>query len=179
MDIITLLAVVAACGALGGIIATLTSEDRGFVLPGIVEDTDGRVWRPGWIGLVVIGAVAAAVSFALYGPLTGQTVVGGPDSPNAGATDEYGLTLAALAGAVLVGAGGSKWFASQIDKRILQQAAVAAAAGGSDAQKASQISGASPTGAFRLASNIDTPSAITTAARTTATTTPPQSGSRA
>ena len=178
MNIFGLLGIVAACGAVGGVIATLTSEDRGFPLPGTVENTGGKVWRPGWIGLIIIGAVAAAVSFALYGPLTGQTVIGGPDNPNAGAADDYGLTLAALGGAVLVGAGGSKWFASQVDKRILRDAAVAAAAGDANAHKAGQIGSALPTVAFRLANNIAPSPSGDVETRTTGAT-PPTSGSRA
>ena len=145
MSVLGLLAVVAVFGAIGGVVAALTSDDKGFVLPAKVRDSQTTIIRPGFLGLVVVGAVAAAVSFALYGPLTGATAIGGPD-PQSGSepTDQYGLTLASLAGAVLVGAGGSKWLASQVDKQVLQEAAIVAASKNPDGAAATRMASGSP-----------------------------------
>ena len=110
--------IVAAAGGVGGMIAALLSEDRGFVRPTKVSAATGLVYRPGWIGLIVTGATAAWVSWGLYGPVATAAI-----STSAGQS----LTMSTICGAVLVGTGGSKWISSQVDKTLLQQAAGAAA----------------------------------------------------
>ncbi len=57
-------------GLVGGTINALLS-DNGFVLP---KQTEG-IFHPGWLGNALIGGVAAAVSWSLYGPLAGAAVV--------------------------------------------------------------------------------------------------------
>lgn len=143
---------VAVAGALGGVIAAILSEDRGFVLPKKVDADGSTILRPGFVGLVVAGAVAAALSFALYGPLASATVFGGPDkAPGDDSSDNYGITLAALGGAVLVGAGGSKWLSTQVDKVTVQAAASIAAGKNPDQAKATQLANASPNQALDIA----------------------------
>jgi hypothetical protein len=158
MSALTVLAVVAAAGAIGGIFAALLSEDRGFPLPSKVTTGGATIIRPGFLGLIAVGAIAAALSFALYGPLASETIVGGPDQADENIadddSDDYGLTLAALAGACLVGMGGSKWLSSQVDAAILQVAASTAAAGHSDTNKAVSIATANPTRALGIARSM-------------------------
>lgn len=152
MSVLETLLVVALAGAVGGILAALLSDDKGFVFPRPVRGENGTVtYRPGFLGLILVGACAAALSFALYGPLAGATVIGGPGSPVDDSGNPYGLTLAALAGAVLIGTGGSKWLASQVDKVTLQQTAVTAARREPDLVHARQIAEATPSQALETA----------------------------
>lgn len=141
--------IVAVAGALGGVIAALMSEDKGFLLPTKVQDATGTIIRPGFLGLMIIGAAAAALSFALYGPLSNTTAFGSDHSglPR----QDYGITLAALGGAVLVGIGGSKWISSQVDKALLSQAAGTAAGKVKNAVVGTEIAQARPTEALKLA----------------------------
>ena len=67
MAIWNLLLIICAAGAVGGIVNALMT-DNGFVMP-LRETTDGAtIIRPGFFGNVVIGAVAAGISWGLYGP---------------------------------------------------------------------------------------------------------------
>ena len=118
-----------------------------------MSEASGAVIRPGFVGLIIVGAIAAVLSWGLYGPLANVTIFGGSDSAS-DEDDNFGITVAALAGAVLVGVGGSKWLASAVDKALLQQAATAAAQGKPDANQASQIRDAAPTEALRLAKGL-------------------------
>jgi|SRR6516225_2844439 hypothetical protein len=55
-------------GALGGILNALTT-DNGFVFPKFATiSDDARIWRPGALGNLIVGAIAAVVSWALYSP---------------------------------------------------------------------------------------------------------------
>lgn len=155
MGVWAITGIVAIAGGIGGIVAAILSEDRGFVLPTKVGADGSSILRPGFVGLIIAGAVAAALSFALYGPLASNTVFGGPDNADA-ATDgdgsqDYGITLAALGGAVLVEAGGSKWLSTQVDKATAKAAASIAAAKDADADKSIQIANASPVQALNIA----------------------------
>ena len=146
-----LLLFVAIAGALGGAFASLSSEDKGFVWPRKVTESSKTVWRPGWIGLVLVGALAAGVSYALYGPIAGVNAIGGPDPTEGTPDNQFGITFGALFAALLVGMGGSKYLASQVDKVLLQETAAKAASGQSDTGKAAVIAGASPTEALKIA----------------------------
>lgn len=150
MTVFQVLLVVAGAGALGGLVAALLSEDRGFVLPHRVSDAAATTFRPGVLGLIVIGAISAALSWGLYGPLADANLFGGEQLSNAEPA-KYGITVAAVAGAVLVGAGGSKWLSSQVDKTLLQQAARDAKNGQADPAKAEQMVGAQPSVILQLA----------------------------
>jgi hypothetical protein len=70
-----LLLYVALAGGIGGLFNALLT-DNGFSLPR-KEDVDTIIiYRPGWIGNVPIGAIAAAVSKDLYGPLATHYILG-------------------------------------------------------------------------------------------------------
>ena len=151
MDIWLALGVVAVAGALGGLVNAYLS-DNGFLLSKR-EEVDGRtIVRPGAIGNVFIGAVAAVLSWALYGPLAPASVVGTP------AKDlEVTLSLAAVAGAVLIGIGGARWLTNEVDKRLLNAAASAAASRPGDESAAARIEGARPAEALDIARHMARP----------------------
>lgn len=74
-----------------------------------------------WQGLVIntlIGAVAASVSWLLYGPSSQAQI---------GATSGITMTASTLGGAVLVGMVGSAWLTKAVGQRLFQKAAYNAA----------------------------------------------------
>ena len=95
MTIWNLIWMILGLGALGGIAnCAITGE---FALPRF--DKNNNVWRPGWIGNVIVGAIAAVVVGGMYGPLAHYVV-------NAPKQTLPELTVAQLLGAVVVGLGG-------------------------------------------------------------------------
>ena len=103
MSILELLLIVAACGAVGGVVNALMS-DNGFILPMREKAAGANILRPGFVGNIILGAVAAVIFWGLYGPFAEANVVGEDPKKNpevAGATrekndDKYGETLAGL-----------------------------------------------------------------------------------
>jgi len=152
MSLWILLAIVCAAGAIGGIVNALLT-DNGFILPH-PEDTDhGSIIRPGFLGNILIGAVAAGVSWGLYGPFAAAFIIGsGPESEPS--TQPIGLSLSALVGAVLVGIAGAKWLTNEVDKKLLRAAASEAAAGQPDPNVSRRIAAAPPTEALRIARSL-------------------------
>jgi len=144
-------AVVSVAGAVGGVVSAVLSEDRGFVWPRVLRVPDGcSVLRPGFLGHILVGAVAAGISWGLYGPLTDEAVLG----YNADGTlpsDRFGVTAAALAAAAGVGTGGARWLGTYVDKRLLQVTAATAAAKAADAGAAERLAVAAPTAALEIA----------------------------
>jgi hypothetical protein len=94
-------------GALGGILNALIT-DNGFIFPTFATISNGmHIWRPGVLGNLIVGAIAAVVSWALYSPSAGLPV-GDFNAP---------LTWAGFASAVLVGVGGARWLLSLPPRR--------------------------------------------------------------
>lgn len=148
----TLLAIIAGAGAIGGLINALIS-DNGFLLPKREQaDTNTTIIRPGWLGNVFVGAVAATISWGLYGSLAGKIIAG--SGAGSGPAGEQGITLSALVGAMLVGVGGARWLTNEVDKKLLR-AAASVAAGSDPAKKAaSEIALASPANALNIAKGM-------------------------
>ena len=69
MQVWIMLAIVCAAGATGGVINALLT-DKGFIKPDKERVGDVKVYRPGFIGNIFTGAIAAGVSWGLYGPLS-------------------------------------------------------------------------------------------------------------
>jgi hypothetical protein len=150
MGLWSILGIVCSAGALGGVINALLT-DNGFVVPVRVQADEVTIVRPGVIGNILISAIAAGVSWGLYGPFAVAVVVGSsaastPPPPN--------LTLSSLVGAVLVGISGAKWLTNEVDKNLLKAAAAKAASGQASAAKAQQIALASPANALKIASTL-------------------------
>ncbi|WP_039801591.1 hypothetical protein [Azotobacter chroococcum] len=98
MSIDGIAATVCIVGAFGGIINCAIADE--FVLPKIQMKDSGRVWRPGWIGNVLIGAITAVAIWALYGPLASYDLAS-PDN-----SKQLTLTLSQLLASGLTGMGG-------------------------------------------------------------------------
>lgn len=103
---------VLACGGLGGLVNALLAGD--LHLPHREE----TIYSPGWIGNVVVGAVAALVFWGLYGPMAKVAVIGNtaPDVPVA-------FTIAELAGSVVTGIGGGRILSSEVEKKTREKTA--------------------------------------------------------
>jgi hypothetical protein len=106
----TCVLIVTSAGALGGLINAFIS-DNGFALPTRIKG----VLCPGALLNVLVGAVAAATSWALYG--SGATIELASPNPR----EQISLRLPALAGALVVGLAGSKWLTNEADKTLLKQ----------------------------------------------------------
>lgn len=106
-------------GAIGGVVNSLI-KDSGFVIPGPEQVGDVTVYQTGYIGNIVIGAVAALVSWGLYGPFATYFIIGGTST---GDFSNVGLTLSAFVGAILVGIGGSQWITKELQGQADKKAA--------------------------------------------------------
>jgi hypothetical protein len=138
-------------GGVGGVVNALMT-DNGFLLPKSEQTSTGTtVLRPGYLGNVIIGAVAAVTSWGLYGPLSAVSVVGTQNALAATAPETIGLSLASLVGALLVGVGGARWLSGEVDKNLLRAAAAEAAEKQSSTAAAQQIAMASPAQALSVA----------------------------
>ena len=149
MSIWNLLLVVCVAGGVGGIVNALLT-DNGFILPRTETANQVKIIRPGVIGNIIIGAVAASISWGLYGPFN-LAVVFGTTPPSSGPLPQPYLTLAALVGAVLVGIAGAKWLTNEVDKKLLRAAASEAAARSPQPDAAREIMLATPADALSIA----------------------------
>jgi len=136
MDLLTLLGVVAVAGAVGGAFnglqinffrSDLTKDDPAVkdVKDNKKTAIEGVINKPleRWISILfnlAAGALAASVSWAAYGPYALENIFGNDQS-------QYGLSLAALATAVVIGFGGPRWLTNERDKALLKQAGADAA----------------------------------------------------
>ncbi len=138
--------IVAVAGGVGGAVNAYLS-DNGFAFPR-QEKMDGTVIiRPGFLGTIAVGAVAAVVSWGLYGPFASASVVG--QSALTGQTTPS-LALSALVGAVLVGVGGGRWLTDYSDKQLLKAAAVKATAVARTSEAGAKVAIARPAEALEV-----------------------------
>jgi hypothetical protein len=144
-----LLGVFAACGLVGGV-AKAVFGGAGVVLP----KTENGVWMPGAVGTILAGPLAAALSWALYGPLADALAVG---SDTGAETIKYTASFAELAGAVLVGFAGAQWINAESDKRLSKAAAVEAAKKEGNPELSTAMANASPREALQMAMSAAEP----------------------
>lgn len=146
-----IVSVVCIAGGIGGVVNALMT-DNGFILPSVVNiDSGAKVVRPGCLKNIIIGAIAAGISWGLYGPLANYFVVGTKEALTQNPTTGYGLTLGSIVGAVLVGIAGARWLTNEVDKRLLRAAAIQAASGKTSLEASRKIALASPAQAFSIA----------------------------
>jgi hypothetical protein len=149
MTIWSILGFVFAAGAVGGVVNALLT-DNGFILPSSEPTDSTTILRPGILGNVLVGAIAATVSWGLYGPFANAVVA--PSSQTPMST----LTLAALVGAILVGISGARWLTNEVDKKLLKATASAAAASAkAEPEAAVKIMTSSPAQALRQALELN------------------------
>jgi hypothetical protein len=155
MSIWYLLLIVCIAGAVGGVVNALLT-DNGFALPRSKVVEDGiSILRPGVFGNILIGAVAAGVSWGLYGPLATYIIIGSDKAMANNPPEGIWLSLSSLVGAVLIGIGGARWLTAEVDKSLLKAAATkAASAQPATLGVAQQIALASPAQALDIAGEL-------------------------
>lgn len=141
-----LLLIVCAAGATGGLVNALLS-DNGFFLPCTKRVGDLNILRPGFLGNMLTGMVAAGLSWGFYGPL-------GATSLFSFMPISESFSLSALMGAVIIGMGGAQWITNVVDKKLLTVAASKAAAAPSAPDKAQQMLVASPAQVLEIAEKL-------------------------
>ena len=97
MSILSLILLIAFIGAFGGFANCAVKGE--FELPHIDDGT--KVWKPGWISNIVVGAIAATVVWGLYGPLASFDILN--EAPPG-----VSYTISHLASSLLVGFGGGR-----------------------------------------------------------------------
>jgi hypothetical protein len=125
-------------GGLGSLVSAFLG-DNGWHLPEI----DEGIFRPGWIGNVLVGGLAAVASWAMANSANLRETVSSLQFPTA-----------TLANALVIGFGGASWFKSQAEKSILQKTAAVAASKSPDSASANTIATASPMQALKAANNM-------------------------
>ncbi len=134
-------------GTIGGSVNALLS-DNGFMLPTRIDEAGYRIIKPGYLGNMFVGGIAALVSWGLYGPYAAINLIGADNSPF---QNLPGVTLASFVGGILVGIAGARWLSNEVDKTLLRAAASEAASDVADQRKARSMTMATPEGALRMA----------------------------
>jgi hypothetical protein len=148
-----ILLIVFGAGGLGGLLnAFLTGP--GVALPHFVVVEGSKVLVPGFLGNILVGAVAALISYGLYGPLANIALVRGGPSTDRTPLPSGPLTLAACAGAIVVGFSGGRWMTAEADKQLNHATAVVTAQA---AEKLAVSKGVE--GALRVQSGAQPPTA--------------------
>src|SRR5262249_6798839 len=106
MSILQIILLVCGCGAIGGIVNCAISGE--FNYPRF--DSDAKVWRPGWIGNVLVGSVASVVVWGVYGPVASFDLVSGKVA-------DLHLTIAQLLTSLVIGLSGGKILTLMAEKQ--------------------------------------------------------------
>ena len=138
-------------GGLGGAINALMT-DNGFIMAKWEDANGNKIWRPGVIGNVFIGAVAAVISWGLYGPFADYVFVGFSGTAPQTAPS---LTVAAFVGAMLIGVGGARWLSNEVDKKLLKATTTAALAGSGSAEAAAKVMTATPAQGLKIVQSLN------------------------
>ena len=151
----SMLGLVLAGGAVGGVVNAFLT-DNGFLMPKSEQTSGGAtIIRPGALGNLLVGAIAAVVSWGLYGPLSTTWIAGTKQAMETNPSPEkVGLSLASLVGAVLVGVGGARWLSSEVDKNLLRATAAEAASKQPSPDASRKIAMASPAHALTVAKGM-------------------------
>ena len=126
LKMIYLVGMIALMGAIGGMVNALLS-DNGFFMPKRLKIDEQVIFRPGFLGNALIGAVSSFISWALYGPLAGVVIAGTNIGTATNSGAQAGVTLSSLGGAVLTGIAGSRWLTNEILKGAAVEAALSQA----------------------------------------------------
>jgi hypothetical protein len=137
-----MLGVTAGAGAVGGVVNALLSSN-GFVLPKI----SNGILQPGMIGNLLLGAFAAVITWGLYGPLKDAVLLGTQPASQLPAN----LTVTAVVGAALAGAGGARVVSGEVDKKFFKSAATVAAQKAPNQALAATMATTSPADALEKA----------------------------
>ncbi len=133
--------IVFAAGVLGGLVNALLSGNT-QLLPHTDPGPPKDVYIPGMFATMLAGGLAAVISWGLYGASGGTSVIGTAT-----------LTVAAMAGALIIGFGGARWLTNEVDKTLLNKATAIAADQPKSETTAKSILNASPMKTLQLLRN--------------------------
>lgn len=148
MTFVTLALIMAGLGALGGL-ANGFLPGKNLEMPRVQKSAGVTLLKPGFLGDMITGAIAATVTWGAYGPFASANVLGDP-----GTTVTFTATAGQVLGALVTGMGGARILSAEVDKRALTRAASTAAAADGDETVARQIATASPEEALELAEQL-------------------------
>lgn len=148
MSLLVPIGIILLGGAFGGIINAIVS-DNGFIKPREETVDNVTIVRPGFAGNMLLGAVAAFISWGLYGAFSGAIIYG-----SEGLVADISLSISTVAGAILIGIGGARWLTNEVDKTLLRTAAVTAAASRASYDESQRIAIATPAQAFNIAKKM-------------------------
>ncbi len=143
---------VSFAGGIGGVVNALLS-DNGFLMPRKEQVDQATIVRPGFLANVLIGAIAAVISWGLYGPFAMVPLIG--ELPSSEDQPLANLTLSGICGAILVGIAGARWLTNEVDKTLLKVAASKAAGAKSNSNAAQQMALVSPASALSIAMKME------------------------
>jgi len=150
MSLLVPIGIILLSGAVGGVINAIMS-DNGFIKPREEIIDNVAIIRPGIAGNILLGAVAAFISWGLYGAYSAAVVyMAGTGT----IVEEMSISISAVAGALLIGIGGARWLTNEVDKTLLRTAAVTAAAAHSSYDDSQRIAIATPAQAFNIAKRM-------------------------
>lgn len=148
MKILLPILVISFAGGIGGLLNALL-KDKAIILPGFYTVDGNKIIRLGVFGNILIGAIAAAVSWGLYGPFNGYVLLG----TSVDALSNISVTLASVMGAILVGIGGARVLTNEFDNRILKTA-VETSISKSNPDKLKDIEMATPIEVLEIVSDL-------------------------
>jgi len=151
MNVLNIIAIILFSGAIGGIVNAIIS-DNGFIKPREENLENVSIVRPGFIGNILVGAISAFISWGLYGAYSGVVIYSTPNGANF--STDMGVSISAIAGAILIGIGGARWLTNEVDKNLLRTAAATAAAAMPSRDDSRRITIATPAQAFNIAKQM-------------------------
>lgn len=137
-------------GAVGGAINALIS-DNGFILPREEIVNNVSIFRPGFLGNIIIGTIASLVALGLAGSSSSTTLLGYQTGIG---IEDLSISASTLASSIVVGMGGARMLTSEVDKSLLKTAAVVAAAASPSSKEAQGIAVSTPAQAFHIAKSL-------------------------
>lgn len=150
MSMLISLGAILLSGAVGGIINAIVS-DNGFIWPREETIDNVSIIRPGFTGNIILGAVASFISWGLYGAYSSTVLYGALEGVG---TADLSISIASVAGSILVGIGGARWLTNEVDKTLLRTAAVTAAAARPSFEESQRIAVSTPAQAFNIAKKM-------------------------
>jgi hypothetical protein len=152
----TMLILVCIAGAIGGLFNALL-VDHGLVAPTKESKGNQKIYNPGYLGNVLCGALAAGISWGLYGPFSSYLILSISNDYKATEFPGIGLTVSSLVGAALVGVGGAQWLTNEASKKVFKNLASIAASAEPSPERSREISVASAGRAVEIAEELQRP----------------------
>jgi hypothetical protein len=111
-DASSIVGMIALAGGLGGLANAAIAGQ--LELPR--RDRDANVFKPGWLGNVFVGSLAAVAIWAVYGPMAMGVMIGPGNS-----AVPVSLHFAEFGAALVTGVGGGRFLSAEVDRRLAEK----------------------------------------------------------